>query len=60
MLSLIRVCRAPSAFALNVLFPSTTPSAALLFKTELIKHVQADIKVDTLNVNLSLDENRAV
>jgi hypothetical protein len=33
MLSLIRVCRAPSAFALNVLFPSTTPSAALLFKT---------------------------
>jgi hypothetical protein len=38
--SLIRVCSAPSAFVLNVLFPSTTPSAVLLFKTQLIKRVK--------------------
>jgi hypothetical protein len=59
MQSLIRVCSAPSAFALNVLFPSTTPLRRTAVQNPTHQTRQADIKVDTINVDLSLDENSA-
>src|SRR5271166_6159014 len=40
MLSLIRVCSGPSAFALDVRFPTTIPSPAVPFKSQLTRRAE--------------------
>ena len=59
MLSLIRACSEPSAFALDVRIPSTVPLACAVVQKPAHQTRRADVKVNAIRVNLCPDEDGA-